>query len=673
MSARRSPEPGIDSGAADRGGRPHAGGDPPQHRPEPAGARLGQQCCARRVNELTDWRRQIAEHRKELIAGAAVAGFVIGGIVALRRRRRRCQTPADCAPGLHPSSAASGTLSPRSCWSPSSRRPVPDLPVRARDRAAADRGLLRARVSAAGQLPQPPAAALARDPDRLPRDRRCDLRIGLLIVPPLVDGVEDLSADLPGYVEDLRENETFREYDDDYQITDKLKEQAERAAQPARRRGRDAARRHRRRLLRASCSSSRSSSSPSSCSWTGERILDWLYAQLPSERRGDACGASPMTPRPRSPGTCSARADRDARGGRHLHHADDPRGAVRRPARGPVRVLRPRPAGRRDDGRILVGIVVAFVDFPTGLIIWAVVLVLYQQVENNIIQPLIYGRTVEVHPLIVIVAILIGASLLGILGALVAIPDRGGDPGDRADYWFYSDRNLARVAKQAAAAVDPDEGTSAGPRHGELRGKRCSGTTWRGRATRRSCSCTPGSATRMWGPQRESLAARGRTIRCDANGYGRSRLAPEGFSHAQGRRRAARRLVRGPAIVVGASFGGLVALDLALGRRAGRRPRTRRRALCDHEWSRKCAPSSRRRRSCSRPRTSTPPSSSACASGSTARRGPPRGRAGRRDAAPRASSSSCRCGTTPRTSSSGLSRRLKGSPSGLVVTSERRR
>lgn len=42
-----------------------------------------------RVNELTDWRRQINEHRDELIRGAAVAGFVIGGLVALRRRRRR--------------------------------------------------------------------------------------------------------------------------------------------------------------------------------------------------------------------------------------------------------------------------------------------------------------------------------------------------------------------------------------------------------------------------------------------------------------------------------------------------------------------------------------------------------------------------------------------------------
>ena len=40
-----------------------------------------------KVGELTDWRRQVREHRQELIAGAAIAGFVIGGIIALRRRR----------------------------------------------------------------------------------------------------------------------------------------------------------------------------------------------------------------------------------------------------------------------------------------------------------------------------------------------------------------------------------------------------------------------------------------------------------------------------------------------------------------------------------------------------------------------------------------------------------
>jgi uncharacterized protein DUF3618 len=39
-----------------------------------------------RVVELTDWRRQIRAHRRELAIGAAVVGFAIGGLIALRRR-----------------------------------------------------------------------------------------------------------------------------------------------------------------------------------------------------------------------------------------------------------------------------------------------------------------------------------------------------------------------------------------------------------------------------------------------------------------------------------------------------------------------------------------------------------------------------------------------------------
>jgi len=40
-----------------------------------------------RVTELTDWRRQVHEHRSQLIVGAAVAGFAVG-LMAMRRRRK---------------------------------------------------------------------------------------------------------------------------------------------------------------------------------------------------------------------------------------------------------------------------------------------------------------------------------------------------------------------------------------------------------------------------------------------------------------------------------------------------------------------------------------------------------------------------------------------------------
>jgi predicted PurR-regulated permease PerM len=49
----------------------------------------------------------------------------------------------------------------------------------------------------------------------------------------------------------------------------------------------------------------------------------------------------------------------------------------------------------------------------------------YQQFENHVVQPLVYGRTVQLSPLAVLCAVLIGAQLAGILGALLAIPVAG--------------------------------------------------------------------------------------------------------------------------------------------------------------------------------------------------------------------------------------------------------
>ena len=59
-----------------------------------------------------------------------------------------------------------------------------------------------------------------------------------------------------------------------------------------------------------------------------------------------------------------------------------------------------------------------------GVIIIVFFLV-YQQLENHILQPVIYGRTVQLSPLVVLISVLIGAELAGILGALAAIPVAG--------------------------------------------------------------------------------------------------------------------------------------------------------------------------------------------------------------------------------------------------------
>ena len=73
-------------------------------------------------------------------------------------------------------------------------------------------------------------------------------------------------------------------------------------------------------------------------------------------------------------------------------------------------------------GGVLIGVVTLFGNFPTDTIVWVIYVIVYQQVENSVFQPMVYRRTVNLHPLAVITAILIGSSLLGVLGALVAIP-----------------------------------------------------------------------------------------------------------------------------------------------------------------------------------------------------------------------------------------------------------
>jgi predicted PurR-regulated permease PerM len=76
-------------------------------------------------------------------------------------------------------------------------------------------------------------------------------------------------------------------------------------------------------------------------------------------------------------------------------------------------------------GATIGGIVAVLAGFihsvPAGIAV-LVFFVIYQQLENHLLQPLVFARTVKVNPLTVIIAILIGVELVGILGALLAIP-----------------------------------------------------------------------------------------------------------------------------------------------------------------------------------------------------------------------------------------------------------
>jgi predicted PurR-regulated permease PerM len=73
---------------------------------------------------------------------------------------------------------------------------------------------------------------------------------------------------------------------------------------------------------------------------------------------------------------------------------------------------------------IIVGIVAFLHSIVAGIVVVAFFIV-YQQVENHLLQPVVYGRTVQLSPLAVLISVLIGAELAGVLGALAAIPVAG--------------------------------------------------------------------------------------------------------------------------------------------------------------------------------------------------------------------------------------------------------
>jgi len=73
-------------------------------------------------------------------------------------------------------------------------------------------------------------------------------------------------------------------------------------------------------------------------------------------------------------------------------------------------------------GAVIVAVVTIFIDFPTATIVWVIWSIVYQQVENTLIQPQIQKRAVDLHPFLVLVSVLFGSTLFGVLGALLAIP-----------------------------------------------------------------------------------------------------------------------------------------------------------------------------------------------------------------------------------------------------------
>jgi putative heme transporter len=76
-------------------------------------------------------------------------------------------------------------------------------------------------------------------------------------------------------------------------------------------------------------------------------------------------------------------------------------------------------------GPIIAGVpvlVLAFLESPTTGLLMLVWLIVLQQLEGWLLYPIIQGRILSLSPLVVVLAVLAGATLYGVLGAVIAVP-----------------------------------------------------------------------------------------------------------------------------------------------------------------------------------------------------------------------------------------------------------
>ena len=275
--------------------------------------------------------------------------------------------------------------------------------------------------------------------------------VGLLIVPPVVDQVSSLSNDIPGYVKDLQKNRQYRKYDEKYHISNKLNDQAKR--------------------LPSKLGGAASELSAITVNvfgkvvqlvtvltmtffllLDGQRIAGFFLRQRGPEREERYRVIAADIYRSTA-GYVAGNLLISIIAGSVTYMTLTVLGV---PFAAPLAVLMAFldliPLVGATIGGVAIAVVTLFNDFPTSTIVWGIVFLVYQQVENNVIQPIVYRRTVNVAPLIVIVSILIGASLLGILGALVAIPVAAAIQIVLRDVWGRGGAAIEPAAAEPAEA-----------------------------------------------------------------------------------------------------------------------------------------------------------------------------------------------------------------------------
>jgi len=106
-------------------------------------------------------------------------------------------------------------------------------------------------------------------------------------------------------------------------------------------------------------------------------------------------------------------------------------------------------------GAFLVALVTLFNDFPTDTIIWVVFAIAYQQFENYVVQPRIQSRAVQLDPFVIVIAAIFGGTLLGIVGALLAIPVAAAGQIGVREFMLYRRGELDRMGGELTEGLPP--------------------------------------------------------------------------------------------------------------------------------------------------------------------------------------------------------------------------
>lgn len=279
--------------------------------------------------------------------------------------------------------------------------------------------------------------------------------VGLIMVPPLVEGVDELVRNLPTYADEIRRSATIREYDDRYGVTARLQEQAEGLP---------------RRLVGALSALQSVTVGVFSTLFQFATILvmafillldgtfftDFFFRQLGPHRERRARMVAENVYRAVGSYVLGAFTIALVAGVSTFVALV----AIGIPYAVPLAVLMAFfdliPLVGATIAGVFIAIVAAFGNFPTALIAWLVFLIVYQQVENSVVQPFVQRRAVALHPLLVIVAVLMGSSLLGILGALLAIPVAASIQILVKEYWHFRENpESPSVADQTGSGIDP--------------------------------------------------------------------------------------------------------------------------------------------------------------------------------------------------------------------------